>query len=557
MLALRALFACSLVFSIAACGAGGESGAAGAGAATGVGGASSTTTSSSGSGGATSSGGSSTSSSSSSSGELDGGTDAAPPCTLVDALGTVTIAVAATADEHALTLTAISASPTSWAEPGNEALILEVSGASGLIGHLVLHQGKTAFAYGMQVGALAAGDSVKVRVSALSANAATKQACVSAVSLTPASALGAAGEGLVNAPILEWPVEKRFDDLPIVLGWSKAKQEYQLVYTNENGGTVAQCGGGATGMQTELARWGRGCDIERIFSYGGAVKQWERCDGMTGYDVITPRAEAAHPILYYGDGHNRLFESRGGYGKTCGTGSPEKADGDLAGWGTQSPGDEAAKDAPFVVILRPLPAPLDPLGYAKFGGRREALVDTYAPWLYRVTFSELEREGKLDQSHTFAMQQYAYVDVHAADVGGSGDSYCSFTVSGGFVLRLHTTTQKTLSGPQMTASYFGGADAVKRVAVPLDAVTPASQFDAVVFDAYDKDGMYWLELGDAFIARPDGDNGAKLEYLHLGQKKVDVYVDDDSSGCVGGANSGGPGGLSYPCVGSFEQVPLP
>jgi hypothetical protein len=38
------------------------------------------------------------------------------------------------------------------------------------------------------------------------------------------------------------------------------------------------------------------------------------------------------------------------------------------------------------VILRPLPVDLDALGCAAFGGRREALIDRDAPWLYRISF---------------------------------------------------------------------------------------------------------------------------------------------------------------------------
>jgi hypothetical protein len=37
--------------------------------------------------------------------------------------------------------------------------------------------------------------------------------------------------------------------------------------------------------------------------------------------------------------------------------------------------------------------------------------------------------------------------------------------------------------------------------------------------------------------------------VRSGQKKLGVYVDDNSSGCTGGSNSGGPGGAAMPCVG--------
>jgi hypothetical protein len=468
----------------------------------------------------------------------------------------VTVAVAGAADEVALELPAASDSRTSWAEPGNEAVILEVLGQSGLIGHLVLHQGADPFTYTMQLGRLEAGEEIAVRVSPLSAAAAAPGACVGPAALTPAAALGDAAEGLVNAPILKWPVEKRFDDLPLVLGWSRAKQLYQMVYTNENGGTVALCGGGADGMEAEIARWGRGADIEGLFSYGGASRKWQRCTGVTDYSVITPRTEAQHPILYYGDGHNRLFESRGGYGQACGTASDERADGDLVGWNAQNPGDGEALDAAFTVTLRPLPVDLDGLGFADASGRREALIDATAPWLYRITGAELEREGKIDHQRTFPMQQYLYADVRAADVGGSGDKVCApLGVSGGFVLRAKVGAN-TLNGPQMTSDYFGGDSNWKRIAIPLDQVYTSAQFQALVFDAYDGDGIYWLALGDAFIPRPTGDNGASLDYVHRGVTAIDVYVDDDSSGCSGDVNTDGPGGAAYPCVGSFQQLDL-
>jgi hypothetical protein len=475
---------------------------------------------------------------------------ASPACIDVTDQAAVVIATAVSADEFALTLDAISASATSWQQAGNEALVLDVLRGGTFVGHLVLHQGKTPFNYGMHVGALAAGDAIALRVSARSADAATKQACVRNVKLTSATDLGAAGEGLVNAPILEWPVKKTFDDLPMLLGWSKARKHYELVYTNENGGTVVQCGGGAGGIQAEIARWGRASDIEGIYTYGPSA-QWERCTGTVKVAATPPRLEAAHPIFYYGDGHNRLFESRGGYGSTCGTGGPEQADGDLAGWNVQNPGNDASLDADFTVSIRPLPVDLDALGYGSSSGRREAIADTYAPWLYRITDEELQREGKIDGTHSLPMERYLFVDVQAANVDGSGDRECALSVSSGFVLRVTTSGGATLDGPQMTADYMGGSPAWKRLAIPLDRVYQASELTGLVFDAYDGDGIYFLAIGDAFMPRASGDNGATLERVRMGTKSVNVYVDDNSSGCSGGTNSSGPGSLAYPCVGGL------
>lgn len=491
-----------------------------------------------------------------SSGEV--GTDPAsgpiPSCAPVDDAAQVVVGTAAGADEYGLVLTAQSQSATSWATAGNEAVVLEVSGGGGrLIGHLVLHQGAAAFDYGMQLGALAAGEPVSVKVSSLSAANAVHRACVVAT-LTPASAMGAAAEGLVNAPILRWPVQKRFDDLPVILGWSRAHKAYQTVFTNENGGTVVQCGGGASGIQAEIARWGRAADIEGSYTYGGTPR-WERCTGMVDVTVAPVRTEAAHPILYYGDGHNRVFESRGGYGQTCGSGAPEKADGDLAGWNVASPGNALADDAGRVIILRPLPVDLDALGYASFGGRREGLIDRYAPWLYRITSLELTREGKIDNSQTLGLSRYLYADVRVADVGGSGDSSCSLAVSGGFKLRAIAPDGSEISGPQITAAYASnGAHDWKRVAIPLPAGFGAADVTKFRFDAYDNDGIYLTAIGDAFIARAAGANGATLDYVRRGERAITDYVDDDRSSCAGGTNSDGPGGTPYTCVGGQVDV---
>jgi hypothetical protein len=208
------------------------------------------------------------------------------------------------------------------------------------------------------------------------------------------------------------------------------------------------------------------------------------------------------------------------------------------------------------MTLRPLPVDLDALGYAKQGGRREALLDRTAPWMYRLTDGELQREGKIDGKKTFTMERYAYADVHAADVGGSGDDFCSFLpASGGFVLRL-VAAGVTSNAGRMTSDYFGGQNAVKRVAIPLDAVHPKSDFEKLVFDAYDDDGIYFLSLGDVFVPRATGDNGAVIELLHAGDEPLDVYVDDDSSGCTAGVNSDGPTG-PVPCVGTKYDVKLP
>lgn len=448
------------------------------------------------------------------------------------------------AGEYVLELRARSESSTRWSQPGNEALLLEVRSGPRLIGHLVLHQGADDFAYRMQVGQLAADEQVAVAVSPLSAASASARACVLSARLSPAD------EGAVNAPILRWPVQKRFDDLPVVLGWSAARRKYELFYTNENGGTAALCGGGAQGMQAEIARWGRGCDVEGIYGYG-ASPFWERCTGVVAVAALPPRREGAHPILYYGDGHNRLFESRGGYGQTCGTSSDRKADGDLAGWNVQSPGDAEADDAPFTITLRPAPVGLDALGYAAYGGTRERVQEAYAPWLYRLTDSELAREGKVDGVRTLPLDRYLYADVFATGVDGTGDRFCSPAgARGGFVLRARRADGSVDDGPQMTADYFGGNTAWKRIAIPLRRPLEPPDLRALIFDAYDGDGIYLRALGDVFVVRAQGDNGAAIEYVHEGPPRtVQVYVDD---ACDGGTQflDGG----AYPCAGGSYTV---
>ena len=481
--------------------------------------------------------------------------DGGPVTCLVTATDTATssLAKAGDAGEYTLTLEAASASKTSWAEKGNEAVVLEILRGTTRLAHVVLHQGEDRFTYGLHAGALAAGEELSVRVSPLTATKATKSACISQIALAPAAALGVVAEGVLHAPVFAWPKQKAFDDLPILVGWSKGGKNYQLGYTNENGGTVAICGGGAKGVKSEIARWGRAVDIEGGWSYAGAGN-FGRCPGAAG--TAMPRMEAAHPVLYYGDGHNRLFESRGGYGQACGTSGDNQADGDLDGWNTNNPGDEPEKDDPFTIVLRPLPVDLDAVGVRQYGGRREAMVDTYAPWLYRIVSSELEREGKIDDTQTFGLSRYLYVDVYADDVGGSGDATCGFGgVSGGFVLRAVTAGGVVSNGPQMTVDYFGvQTPGVKRLAIPLAAGVTAKDVKKFVFDAYDNDGIYLLGIGDAFIPQPSGTNGATLDYVNKGVKRIDVYVDDGNSGCVAGKNT--KGGVSYPCVGTLYDVPL-
>lgn len=436
----------------------------------------------------------------------------------------VTVATAKAAGEYTLALEGQSASATSWGEAGNEALVLEVSTGKRLIGHLILHQGNAKFPYGMHVGALATGDAVQLRVSPLSAKRAKHEAtaCFVALAITT-------DEKVLNAPEYRWPTQRVFDDVPLVVGWSKHDKAYVTVMTNEDGGTAESCGGGAEGMQAEIGRWGRSLDIEDHYRYGKAP-HFERCTGANNAGL---RMEGAHPILYWGNGHNRLFESRGGYGTVCGKRLPEKPDGDLEGWNIKNPGNDLAHDEGRVVILRPLPDDLDPLGYTESSARREALPDHYAPWIYRLSSLELAREGKMDGSHTFAMDRYLYVDVEVSGVAGEGGTYCALLARGGFKLRAVTKKGVTATSAQITSKYaFGGHKGWKRVAIPLPKGVTAADIDHFTFDAYDNNGITLTGLGDAFIPKADGDNGASLDYVRQGVRTLTDFVDDDKAACT-------------------------
>ena len=483
-------------------------------------------------------------------------------CTRVSASTLRSIGHVTSAGEYALWLRARARSSTRWSSAGNEALILDVLADARVVGQLILHQGSATFVYTMHLGELAANTELSVRVSALSAAQATQEACVGSAMLKSAAELGADGEGLANAPVFLWPREKRFDDVPLLVGYSRSLRRYEVVYSNENGGTTAGCGGGSKGIQALIARWGRAADVEAAYDLSGAKPRWLRCSGNTDTGAHALRYEAAHPLLYYGDGHNRLFESRGGYGQSCGSGGSERADGNLQGWNTANPGNDASLDDAHVVRLRPLPVSLDdvPDYLSAPEGRREGLLDTYAPWLYRLTFHELAREGKVDGSRTFDMERYVFLDVRADDVGGQGDNYCAtLGLKGGFKMRLVRSDGEWLSGPQITADYFAGPVGWKRVAFALDRVYQPGEFRAVQFDAYDNDGVYFLSLGSVFMLAPEGDNGATLRSLHEGSERVDVYVDDDNGGCSNGLNHDGPAGgpaAGYPCQGGAFDLPL-
>ena len=170
---------------------------------------------------------------------------------------------------------------------------------------------------------------------------------------------------------------------------------------------------------------------------------------------------------------------------------------------------------------------------------------SYAPWLLRLTGLEVAREGKVDNVETFAFDRYLHADVYVADVDGP-DFMCPPTLQGGgFVLRSHTKDGATDSAGRIT-TYSCSGQQWKHVSIPLAATHAASDFDQLVFDAYDNDGIYILAVGDVYVLAADGDNGATVGSVRKGAKVLGEYVDDDQSGCVAGMST--YNGKTYPCV---------
>ncbi len=468
--------------------------------------------------------------------------DADAACVVVTDAAATPIATASASGEHVLTFDATSASQTSWGAAGNEALVLEIDKNGVLLGHVILHQGATTFSYGMHAGALAPSDVLTARVSPLSAQNAVRSATICAAAVTPSASLGAKQDAIEHAPIWVWPIQKLFDDVPLVVSWS-APGSYVTFFTNENGGTTELCGGGATGLSEEIRLWGRACDIESDYSY--AQSTFERCTGA-GASSAALRFESAHPFLYHGDGHNRAFEDRSGYGSTCGTSSDNEPDGPFAGWGSSSP--DPKDDPKYAVILRPIPVLSDPSSYAFGGAPRERVLTKEAPWMFRLAGLETAREGKIDGNVTFAYDRYLHADVYVADVDGSSSS-CPITgVNGGFKLRAHTTNAVTSSSGEITQASCSGQQ-WKHVSIPLDATHVPSDVDQLVFDAYDNDGIYLLGIGDVYLLTAQGANGATVAPVRTGAKALAEYVDDDSSGCVNGQSTFN--NVAYPCAGGL------
>ena len=346
------------------------------------------------------------------------GDDAGDPdaCIVVTTAPTV-IATAATSDEYALTVDAQSASATSWAQTGNEALVLDVLRGGAVVGHLVLASGpRRASSTACTSARSPPATRSRVRVSTL-LGAGRDQQGVRArpASSTSATALGAAGEGLTNAPIFRWPVQKRFDDLPIAARLVEGAASTTSSSTPTRTAAPSRSAAAArAASQAEIARWGRASDIEGIYTYGGASPTLGALHRhrRRAAERAAHRGRAPDPLLRRRP-QPRCSRAAAATAQTCGTGGAREGRRRSRPAGTShNPGnDAAARRRPFIITIRPLPVELDAIGYARPVGRREGVLDTYAPWLYRITDEELAREGKIDGTKSLPMERYLYVDV--------------------------------------------------------------------------------------------------------------------------------------------------
>jgi hypothetical protein len=446
------------------------------------------------------------------------------PC-ITPAVPTINLRAPTAAGEIGVRLD-ITSNATSWGESGNEGVILELSQADRFIGHMILHQGATRFSYDMHLGKIDSAKPVLAKLSKLSASKSALKVCVHARTFLPVAA-GADGDKQRNAPVYLRPIEKRFDDVPLLVGWSSAKKSYVTVYSSENGGTVELCGGGSKGMQAEISRWGRSTDIEGLYSYadGADGGTWNRCTGKTSMADVALRKDGSHPLFYYGDGHNRVFENRAGYGATCGSAKAEKP-ASYVGWGAGSAQESAADDNKHSITLRPWPVDLDPLGFATFAGRSEALANTYAPWIYRVASLELARERRIDEQRVFDIGGYIYADVLVTGTAGQGDSFCSAEpAAGGFAVSVVTRNGKRWPGARITGSVVGAGKGWKRVAIPVDAVAKLADIVAIEFQSFDGNAITLHAIADVFRASAAGGNGAVIDYRLRGEKNLNLQSD--------------------------------
>jgi len=187
------------------------------------------------------------------------------------------------------------------------AVVLRGAARAERVSHVVLHQGKDRFTYGIHVGALTAGEELTVRVSPLTAAKATKSACLSSIALTPDHG-SKCGRVRCTRPC---SCGRRGRRSTICRSSSAGRRAGRATSSRTRTRTAAPCAlveAGATGVKSEIARWGRGLDMEGGYSYGGAGS-FGRLSRRGGSAL--PRLEGAHPVLYYGDGPQPAFrESR-------------------------------------------------------------------------------------------------------------------------------------------------------------------------------------------------------------------------------------------------------
>jgi hypothetical protein len=108
---------------------------------------------------------------------------------------------------------------------------------------------------------------------------------------------------------------------------------------------------------------------------------------------------------------------------------------------------------------------------------------------------------------------------------------------------MHAGTLAAGEAVQVKVSELSAAKAVHRASRAACSSSRCRRW-------FDEDGMYLTAVGDAFVPRAAGDNGATLDYICQGTKERHDYVDDDRSNCHAGVNRAGPGRAAYTCAGS-------
>ena len=134
---------------------------------------------------------------------------------------------------------------------------------------------------------------------------------------------------------------------------------------------------------------------------------------------------------------------------------------------------------------------------------------------------------------------------------GSGDGVCSLITRGGFQVDVSTPHGK-VAGPRITATISAARSTGSASPSRSIRVYTAADIDALHFKSHGSDGLYLLGIGNAFIVKPRGDNGAVVEYVSRGRQRVNVFLDENVTSCQKGSD--GPHRNSFPCVGRSHMV---